>query len=84
MVYGSYSGGNFLLGLELQTGLILDDQGPCEDAAGQSMMDCARKPGNCWDDEDSAPYGTELMGGYPFVPLEGERNTRENAVRSGR
>ena len=137
MVYGSYSGGIFLLELDPQTGLILDGQepygihllggnhsrieapyivynpdteyyylflsfggleasdgynvrvcraknpeGPYEDAAGQSMLDCLCQPGHFWNDEDIAPYGTKLMGGYLFVPLDGENSDKENAIRS--
>ena len=137
MVYGSYSGGIFLLELDPKTGLILDGQepygihllggnhsrieapymvyneatgyyylflsfggleasdgynmrvcrskdvaGPYEDAAGNSMLDCKCAPGNFWNDEDIAPYGTKLMGGHLFVPLEGENSDRENAIPS--
>ena len=119
MVYGSYSGGIFLLELDPETGLIKEDQedygvhllggnharieapymiynagtdyyylflsfgglgvndgynirvcrsrnveGPYEDAKGQSMLDCKCKPWTFWNDEDTAPYGVKLMGGY--------------------
>ena len=137
MVYGSYSGGIFLLELDPRTGLILEGQepygihllggnhsrieapyivynaqtdyyylflsygglesndgynmrvcrsrdvaGPYEDAAGQSMLDCKCAPGNFWNDDDIAPYGTKLMGGCLFVPLEGENSDNQNAIRS--
>ncbi len=137
MVYGSYSGGIFLLELDPETGLILPGQepygvhllggnhgcieapyivynedtgyyylflsfgglgvndgynirvcrskdvaGPYEDAAGQSMLECKCAPGNFWNNDDIAPYGTKLMGGYLFKPLAGENSDRENAIRS--
>ena len=121
MVYGSYSGGIFLLELDPATGLVKEGQeeygvrllggnharieapyiiynrdtdyyylflsfgglnvddgynirvcrsknveGPYEDAVGHSMLDCACQPGNFWNDDDVAPYGTKLMGGYTF------------------
>ena len=46
------------------------------------MLDGICQPGNYRNDEDIAPYGTKLVGGYLFAPRKGERNTRENAVRS--
>ena len=137
MVYGSYSGGIFLLELDPATGLILEGQepygihllggnhscieapymiynpeteyyylflsygglnandgynirvcrakspeGPFEDAAGQSMLECRCQPGNFWNNDDIAPYGTKLMGGYLFKTLEGENSRKENAIRS--
>ena len=137
MVYGSYSGGIFLLELDPKTGLILEGQepygihllggnhscieapymiynpeteyyylflsygglnasdgynirvcrsrtpeGPFEDAAGQSMLECRCRPGQFWNNDDIAPYGTKLMGGYLFRPLEGENSQKENAIRS--
>ena len=137
MVYGSYSGGIFLLEIDPATGLILEGQepygvhllggnhsciegpymiynpdteyyylflsygglgvndgynmrvcrsknveGPYEDAAGNSMLDCACKPGNFWNNDDIAPYGTKLMGGCQFVPLEGENSAKAAAIRS--
>ena len=137
MVYGSYSGGIFLLELDPETGLILDGQepygihllggnhscieapyivyneqtgyyylflsfgglevndgynirvcrskdvaGPYEDAAGQSMLECKCAPGNFWNNDDIAPYGTKLMGGYLFAPLAGENSDRESIIRS--
>ena len=137
MVYGSYSGGIFLLELDPETGLILEGQepygihllggnhscieapymiynpeteyyylflsygglnandgynirvcrakspeGPFEDAAGQSMLACKCQPGNFWNNDDIAPYGTKLMGGYLFRTLEGENSRKENAIRS--
>ncbi|MBQ7488271.1 MAG: glycoside hydrolase family 43 protein [Clostridia bacterium] len=137
MVYGSYSGGIFLLELDPETGLILDGQtpygihllggnhscieapyivyhpgtgyyylflsfgglnandgynirvcrsrtpeGPYEDAAGNSMPECRCRPGNFFNNDDIAPYGTKLMGGYLFSPLSGENSGKENAVRS--
>ena len=137
MVYGSYSGGIFLLELDPETGLILEGQepygihllggnhscieapymiynpeteyyylflsygglnandgynirvcrakspeGPFEDAAGQSMLECRCQPGNFWNNDDIAPYGTKLMGGYLFKTLEGENSRKENAIRS--
>ena len=137
MVYGSYSGGIFLLELDPKTGLILDGQepygihllggnhsrieapymvyneatgyyylflsfggleasdgynmrvcrskdvaGPYEDAAGQSMLECKCAPGNFWNNDDIAPYGTKLMGGYLFAPLAGENSDRESIIRS--
>lgn len=137
MVYGSYSGGIFLLELDPETGLILDGQapygihllggnhscieapyiiyndqtgyyylflsfgglgvndgynirvcrskrveGPYEDAAGQAMLDCACKPGNFWNNDDIAPYGTKLMGGYRFEKPEGAGGKKPTTVRS--
>ena len=137
MVYGSYSGGIFLLELDPETGLILEGQepygihllggnhscieapymiynpeteyyylflsygglnandgynirvcrakspeGPFEDATGQSMLACKCQPGNFWNNDDIAPYGTKLMGGYLFRTLEGENSRKENAIRS--
>jgi len=135
MVYGSYSGGIFLLELDPETGLIREGQepyglhllggnhscieapymvynaetgyyylflsfgglgvndgynmrvcrsknveGPYEDAQGHSMLDCACKPGNFWNNDDIAPYGVKLMGGCQFVPLSGE-NSEKAAIR---
>lgn len=137
MVYGSYSGGIFLLELDPATGLILDGQEPygihllggnhscieapyivynaqtgyyylflsfgglgvndgynirvCrskrvegsyEDAAGHDMRDCACRPGSFWNNDDIAPYGVKLMGGYRFDPLEGENSEKAQAIRS--
>ena len=137
MVYGSYSGGIFLLELDPTTGLTLEGQsqygvrllggnhaciegpyivynpstdyyylflsfgglgvndgynirvcrsrnveGPYEDAAGHSMLDCKCKPGHYWNNDDIAPYGTKLMGGCLFEPLEGENSRRRSALRS--
>ena len=136
MVYGSYSGGIFLLELDPETGLLLPDQGygthllggnhscieapyivynpeteyyylflsfgglaandgynirvcrarspegPYEDAAGNSMLDCKCKPGHYFNNDEIAPYGTKLMGSYLFRPLPGENSDKENAVRS--
>ena len=137
MVYGSYSGGIYLLELDPQTGLILEGQepygvhllggnhscieapyivynpdteyyylflsfgglevndgynirvcrskdvaGPYEDAAGQSMLDCKCAPGNFWNNDDIAPYGTKLMGGYTFEPLPGENSDKSDVIRS--
>lgn len=137
MVYGSYSGGIFLLELDPETGLILDGQepygvhllggnhscieapyivyngdtgyyylflsfgglgvndgynlrvcrsrdvaGPYEDAAGNAMLNCMCKPGNFWNNDDIAPYGVKLMGGYQFTPLDGENSDKAAAVRS--
>ncbi len=137
MVYGSYSGGIFLLELDPATGLILDGQepygirllggnhariegpyiaynpdtdyyylflsfgglgvndgynirvcrardvtGPYEDAQGHDMRDCMCRPGNFWNDDDVAPYGVKLMGGYQFTPLAGENSPKAQTVRS--
>lgn len=137
MVYGSYSGGIYLLELDPATGLILEGQepygihllggnhscieapyivyhpqtayyylflsfgglevndgynirvcrsksveGPYEDAAGQMMADCKCQPGNFWNNDDIAPYGTKLMGGYRFDALAGENTDRATTVRS--
>ncbi|MGX8705875.1 MAG: family 43 glycosylhydrolase, partial [bacterium] len=137
MVYGSYSGGIFLLELDPETGLIKDGQdeygvrllggnharieapyiiynqatdyyylflsfgglnvddgynirvcrsrnveGPYEDAQGHDMRDCMCQPDNFWNDEDVAPYGVKLMGGYTFTPLEGENSDKAQIVRS--
>ncbi len=137
MVYGSYSGGIFLLELDPATGLILDGQepygvhllggnhscieapymvynadtgyyylflsfgglgvndgynmrvcrsknveGPYEDAAGHSMPDCMCQPGNFWNNDDIAPYGVKVMGGYRFTPLAGENSEKAQAIRS--
>ena len=137
MVYGSYSGGIFLLELDPATGLILGGQeeygvcllggnhaciegpyiaynpdteyyylflsfgglnvndgynirvcrsrnvdGPYEDAAGQSMLDCQCKPWSFWNNDDIAPYGTKLMGGYQFAPVEGENSNKAAIIRS--
>jgi len=137
MVYGSYSGGIFLLELDPATGLILEGQedygirllggnhaciegpyivynpdteyyylflsygglgvndgynmrvcrsknvtGPYEDALGQSMLDCKCKPGHFWNNDDIAPYGVKLMGGYQFAPLAGENSPKASAIRS--
>lgn len=137
MVYGSYSGGIFLLELDPETGLIKEGQedygvhllggnhscieapyivynpdtdyyylflsfgglgvndgynirvcrskdvtGPYEDALGQSMLDCKCKPWTFWNNDDIAPYGVKLMGGYQFAPLEGENSDKAAIVRS--
>lgn len=137
MVYGSYSGGIFLLELDPATGLILEGQepygihllggnhaciegpyivynretdyyylflsfgglgvndgynmrvcrsrnveGPYEDAAGNAMLDCKCGAGRFWNNDDIAPYGTKLMGGCLFMPLEGENSDRKSALRS--
>ena len=137
MVYGSYSGGIFLLELDPATGLILDGQEPCgvhllggnhscieapymvycaqtgyyylflsfgglnvndgynmrvcrsrnvegpyEDAAGHDMRQCMCQPGNFWNNDDIAPYGTKLMGGYQFAPLDGENSDKAQIIRS--
>ena len=137
MVYGSYSGGIFLLELDPETGLIREGQepygihllggnhscieapymvycvqtgyyylflsfgglnvndgynirvcrsknveGPYEDAAGHDMRDCMCQPGNFWNNDDIAPYGTKLMGGYTFEPLAGENSDRAQVIRS--
>lgn len=137
MVYGSYSGGIFLLELDPETGLIRDGQeeygirllggnhaciegpymaynadtdyyylflsfgglgvndgynirvcrsknveGPYEDAAGNAMSDCMCDPWSFWDNDDIAPYGVKLMGGYAFFPLPGENSEKAAAVRS--
>lgn len=137
MVYGSYSGGIFLLELDPATGLILEGQEPCgvrllggnharieapyivynpdtdyyylflsfgglgvndgynirvcrsrdvtgpyEDAQGHDMRDCMCKPGNFWNDDDVAPYGVKLLGGYQFTPLDGENSAKAQIVRS--
>ena len=137
MVYGSYSGGIFLLELDPATGLILEGQeeygihllggnhscieapymvyneatdyyylflsygglgvndgynmrvcrsrnveGPYEDASGNSMLDCACQPGNFWNNDDIAPYGVKIMGGYQFAPVEGENSAKAQVVRS--
>ena len=137
MVYGSYSGGIFLLELDPATGLIREGQepygvhllggnhscieapymvynaetgyyylflsfgglgvndgynmrvcrsrnveGPFEDASGHDMRDCACQPGNFWNNDDIAPYGVKLMGGYQFTPLAGENSEKATAIRS--
>lgn len=137
MVYGSYSGGIFLLELDSETGLIMEGQeaygirllggnhariegpyivynadtgyyylflsfgglnvndgynirvcrsrnvtGPYEDAQGHDMRDCMCRPGHFWNDDDVAGFGTKLMGGYQFVPLEGENSDKAQVVRS--
>ena len=137
MVYGSYSGGIFLLELNPATGLIKDGQEPCgihllggnhscieapymvynadtgyyylflsfgglgvndgynmrvcrsrnvegpyEDALGQDMRDCACRPGNFWNNDDIAPFGVKLMGGYQFAPLAGENSEKAQVIRS--
>ena len=137
MVYGSYSGGIFLLELDPETGLILEGQepygvrllggnharieapyivynaetdyyylflsfgglnvndgynirvcrakqveGPYEDAQGHDMRACMCQPGNFWNDDDVAPYGVKLMGGYTFAPLAGENSAKAQVVRS--
>ena len=137
MVYGSYSGGIFLLELDPATGLIREGQepygvhllggnhscieapymiynretgyyylflsfgglgandgynmrvcrskrveGPYEDATGHDMRDCACQPGNFWNNDDIAPYGVKLMGGYQFTPLAGENSAKATALRS--
>jgi arabinan endo-1,5-alpha-L-arabinosidase len=137
MVYGSYSGGIFLLELDPATGLILDGQepygihllggnhscieapyivynketgyyylflsfgglgvndgynirvcrsknveGPYEDAQGHAMADCKCDAWSFWDNDDIAPYGVKLMGGYQFAPLSGENSDKAQAVRS--
>ena len=137
MVYGSYSGGIFLLELDPATGLILEGQepygihllggnhscieapyivynpdteyyylflsfgglnvndgynmrvcrsksvtGPYEDAAGHPMADCMCQPGNFWNNDDIAPYGVKIMGGYQFAPLAGENSDKAAIVRS--
>ena len=137
MVYGSYSGGIFLLELDPETGLIREGQKPCgihllggnhscieapyivynadtgyyylflsfgglgvndgynmrvcrsknvegpyEDALGHDMRDCACQPGNFWNNDDIAPYGVKIMGGYQFAPLAGENSEKAQAIRS--
>lgn len=137
MVYGSYSGGIFIIELDPETGLIKEGQepygihllggnhscieapyivynpateyyylflsfgglgvndgynmrvcrsknveGPYEDAAGHSMLDCMCQPGNFWNNDDIAPYGVKLMGGCQFVPVEGENSDKAQAIRS--
>lgn len=137
MVYGSYSGGIYLLELDPTTGLILEGQepygihllggnhscieapyivynpeteyyylflsfgglevndgynirvcrsknveGPYEDAMGNAMTDCKCQPGNFWNNDDIAPYGTKLMGGYQFTALEGENTDKATTIRS--
>lgn len=137
MVYGSYSGGIFLLELDPATGLILEGQepygihllggnhscieapyivynpdteyyylflsfgglnvndgynmrvcrsksvtGPYEDAAGHPMADCMCQPGNFWNNDDIAPYGVKIMGGYQFAPLAWENSDKAAIVRS--
>ena len=137
MVYGSYSGGIFLLELDPATGLIREGQepygihllggnhscieapymiycratgyyylflsfgglgvndgynmrvcrsrnveGPYEDALGQDMRNCACQPGNFWNNDDIAPYGVKLMGGYQFAPVGGEDSGKAQIIRS--
>ena len=137
MVYGSYSGGIFLLELDPETGLILPGQepygvhllggnhscieapyivyndatgyyylflsygglgvndgynvrvcrskdvaGPYEDALGNDMRECKCEAWSFWDNDDIAPYGVKLMGGYQFAPLPGENSEKAQAVRS--
>mgnify|MGYP002624068469 CR=1 FL=1 len=137
MVYGSYSGGLFLLELDPETGLVKEGQetygihllggnhaciegpymvynaetgyyylflsfgglgvndgynmrvcrsknveGPYEDAAGNAMLDCKCDAWSFWDNDDIAPYGTKIMGGCQFTPLEGENSPKASAIRS--
>lgn len=57
-------------------------EGPYEDAAGNAMEDCKCKPWTFWNNDDIAPYGVKLMGGYQFTPLEGENSDKAAAIRS--
>ncbi len=136
MVYGSYSGGIFILEMDDRTGLPLPDQGygkkllgknhsriegpyilyapdteyyymflsfggldasggynirvcrsknpdgPYEDALGQPMIDCGGPEGSFFDDKAIEPYGVKLMGGFRFMPLEGETALPEAAYKS--
>lgn len=136
MVYGSYSGGFFILEMDDATGLPLPGQGygrkllgknhsriegpyilyspdteyyylflsfggllagdgynirvarsrtpdgPYVDSAGQDMIGCGGADGTFFDDEAIAPFGVKLMGGFRFMPLEGEEKLAEAAYRS--
>ena len=57
-------------------------EGPYEDAAGHMMTDCACQPGSFWNNDDIAPCGVKLMGGYQFAPLDGENSDKAAIVRS--
>ncbi len=136
MVYGSYSGGIYILAMDPYTGFPLPGQGygkkllgknhsriegpyilyaretnyyylflsfggldvngaynirvcrsknpdgPYEDALGQDMISCGGPPGSFFDDKAIEGYGVKLMGGYQFLPSEGEQNRMMLAYRS--
>ena len=136
MVYGSYSGGIFIMEMDPETGFPLPGQGygkkllgknhsriegpyilyapeteyyylflsfggllasdgynirvarsrrpdgPYVDALGQDMIDCGGADGSFFDDAAVEPYGAKLMGGFRFMPLEGEEALPEAAYRS--
>lgn len=56
--------------------------GPYMDALGQDMINCGGADGTFFDDNAIAPYGVKLMGGFRFMPLEGEEKLPEAAYRS--
>ncbi len=56
--------------------------GPYLDALGQDMIDCGGAAGTFFDDLAIAPYGVKLMGGFRFMPLEGETALPECAYKS--
>lgn len=46
------------------------------------MVDCGGPEGSFFDDKAIAPYGVKLMGGFRFMPLEGETALPEAAYKS--
>ena len=48
----------------------------------QDMRNCACQPGNFWNNDDIAPYGVKLMGGYQFAPVGGEHSGKAQIIRS--
>ncbi|MBQ2929058.1 MAG: glycoside hydrolase family 43 protein [Clostridia bacterium] len=137
MVYGSYSGGIYILEMDTETGFPLEGQspygkkllggnhsrieapyilyspetdyyymflsfgglnandgynirvcrsenpdGPYVDALGQDMIKCKGRNGSFFNDPDYEPYGVKLMGGYEFMPADGDKNRFTLAYRS--
>ena len=78
----SFGGLNVDDGYNLRVCRSHDVEGPYEDARGHDMRDCMCRPGNFWNDDDVAPYGVKLMGGYQFTPLAGENSPEAQTVRS--
>lgn len=56
--------------------------GPYADALGQDMIECGGADGSFFDDKAIEGYGVKLMGGYRFMPLEGETALPEVAYKS--
>jgi arabinan endo-1,5-alpha-L-arabinosidase len=136
MVYGSYSGGIYILQMDPDTGFLFPGQGygkkllgrnhsriegpyilyapktdyyylflsfggldvnggynirvcrsknpdgPYEDALGQDMINCGGAKGSFFDDKAIEGYGVKLMGGFQFMPPNGETSGAVMAYRS--